>query len=104
MKFRMMVGGMTERKGARSIGERARDGGKEGGMLYLGLVPGICEQEDVVVLCKGVKVPLVLRRKVGGENEVGVTEEWELIGDCYVHGVMKGEVWDESRCQDLWLV
>jgi hypothetical protein len=104
MKFRMLVGGMAERKGARLMGETTKDGGKGNGMLYLGLVPGISKEADVVVLCKGVEMPLVLRKKAGAEKREKETEEWELIGDCYVHGIMKGEAWDKDRCHDFWLV
>lgn len=110
--FRAMVPGMVGRRGVQLIsasgirnepsnGSRTKEGER-----YLGLVPGICRESDVVVVvCKGVKVPIVLRRECakeeGMENGLG---EWEFIGDCYVHGVMEGEAWDEQRCVDFWVV
>lgn len=49
---------------------------------YIGLGPPLASLGDVVVLCRGAKMPLVLRLKGQGE--------WELIGECYVHGVQDG--------------
>jgi len=46
---------------------------------------------DVVVVLLGGKVPFVLRQ-VGGEGEGG---QWRLIGECYVDGVMYGEMVEE---------
>ncbi|KAG4427535.1 hypothetical protein IFR05_016982 [Cadophora sp. M221] len=64
---------------------------KEG---YIALVPGETQIEDQIFLLKGGSVPVVLRQK--GEN-------WEAIGEAYVHGAMRGELWDESRCEPMWL-
>jgi len=61
---------------------------------HLALVPGDTEVGDRVFLLKGGQVPVVLRREEG---------RWEVIGEAYVHGVMKGEAWDEGRCQEMWL-
>jgi hypothetical protein len=103
-RFRLLLTNMANRKGARLVGETAGVEWKGSGQMCLGVVPPMCEVGDVVVLCKGVKLPLVLRRRVGGEKGEKEREEWEFIGDCYVYGVMKGEAWNESNCQDLWLV
>jgi hypothetical protein len=103
-RFRLLMGGMSNRKGARLVGETAGVAWKGSGQICSGVVPPMCEVGDVVVLCKGVKLPLVLRRKMGGEKSEKEREEWEFIGDCYVHGVMKGDAWNESNCRDLWLV
>jgi hypothetical protein len=43
----------------------------------------------------GGSLPLVIR-------ESGYF--WQIIGDSYVHGVMMGEVFDESKCEQLWFV
>jgi hypothetical protein len=62
---------------------------------YIGLAPRLTEEGDYVVLVKGGRVPLVLRPRGG---------QWELIGDCYLHGIMHGEGFEESKCQDIKIV
>lgn len=97
LKFRDMVISMANRKGARLTEE----GGKT---EYLALVPAMCEVGDAVAICRGVKVPLVLRRRVTeGEGEKK-EDTWEFVGDAYVHGVMGGEKWDEESCRDICVV
>jgi hypothetical protein len=41
---------------------------------------------DVVVVLYGGRTPFLLRRKDDGT--------WILVGECYVHGMMNGEVFD----------
>jgi len=50
---------------------------------YLALVPRAVQKGDKIVVLKGGPVPFLLRPK---------GEEFSLLGDCYVHGVMNGEV------------
>ena len=52
----------------------------------LGLVPAGAMAGDVVTIVIGYNVPLLLRRAQGE------TRRFSLIGECYVHGVMDGEV------------
>jgi hypothetical protein len=63
---------------------------------YLGFVANKTEVGDGVWLCKGSSVPLVLRR----EGEKG----WKVVGDAYVHGIMKGEAWREEECKRAFIV
>jgi hypothetical protein len=63
---------------------------------HLGLVANRTEVGDGVWLCKGSSVPLVLRQ----EGEKG----WKVIGDAYVHGIMKGEGWREEKCERVFIV
>jgi hypothetical protein len=86
MQFRSMVGHMLNRKGAQMVNIQ------DSRMAYYALVPGICQLGDCVVLVGGVTTPLILRKK-----EQGAITTWEFIGDAYVHGMMKGELWDESK-------
>jgi hypothetical protein len=65
---------------------RAKDG-------YVALVPFAAEVGDAIMLVKGSRVPLIFRRK-------SITT-WELIGSAYVPGLMKGERWDEGRCETV---
>ena len=86
--FRSLTSGMINRKAMETV---------EG---YVGLVPRLAEVGDYIVLAKGGRLPLVLRPK---------GKEWEFIGDCYVHGMMDGELWDEEegkkgRCEKIVLV
>ncbi|KAI0469144.1 HET-domain-containing protein [Xylaria cf. heliscus] len=50
---------------------------------YVGLVPDMTRDGDKVCVLKGVNVPFVLR-------EVG-EQQYILVGDAYVHGIMQGE-------------
>jgi len=51
-----------------------------------------------MVLCKGSKVPLVVRGVKGEERT------WRLVGDAYVHGIMRGEAFEEWKCGKMLLV
>ncbi|KAI4132568.1 MAG: hypothetical protein LQ338_000667 [Usnochroma carphineum] len=64
-------------------------------MGYLGLVPPEADVGDKVFILEGGKTPYVLRQK---------DEYWQLVGECYVHGIMYGEAYDESLCEDVVLI
>lgn len=101
IQFRMMTGSLVNRKCARAMSVA----GPDVDFQYLSLVPGLAELGDHVVLVKGVRLPLILRPKGEHPNLVKgrTVKTWELIGDAYVHGVMKGESWDDGKCEDIWL-
>ena len=63
---------------------------------YIGVGPaGLMAGDAIVVIC-GIRMPLILRRQsCQGE---GV---WRFIGPAYVHGIMKGEVMEGKREDDL---
>ncbi|MCJ1368343.1 hypothetical protein MMC16_007485 [Acarospora aff. strigata] len=66
----------------------------------LGIGPHVVEPGDMVAIVPSVKTPLLLRRK----SEVGLGY-CELLGECYVHGIMHGEALsDEGRWQQLVIV
>jgi hypothetical protein len=63
---------------------------------YIGLLPAETEAGDTVVVLDGARVPFVLRQTIRGLEprplgEVIVRDEFTVIGDCYVHGIMLGE-------------
>jgi hypothetical protein len=51
---------------------------------YFGTVPDEAEEEDLIVIFFGIRVPFVLRPVGDGT--------FKLIGHCYVHGIMGGEL------------
>ncbi|KAF2645476.1 HET-domain-containing protein [Massarina eburnea CBS 473.64] len=57
----------------------------------LGLGPAAMMSGDVVAVLFGGRVPFILRR-VEGEDQ-----GWRLVGECYVDGIMDGEVVEERR-------
>ncbi|KAN0099506.1 HET domain containing protein [Hyaloscypha variabilis] len=62
---------------------------------YIGLGPRDMEAGDRIALFSGGSMPLVMRTKGTG---------LELIGDCYVHGIMYSERYREDQCELLWIV
>ena len=68
-------------------------------MEYLGLVPALTKLGNEVVLCEGAKVPLVLRRKELRDKKKRMV--YEFISNTYIHGVMEGKLWDQTKCEDL---
>ena len=73
---------------------------------YLGLVPDSSEIGDSIWLLQGARVPYALRRAELEDTEKyddssQAKEEWEVLGDTYVHGVMEGEVWKEIKEEEL---
>ncbi len=57
---------------------------------YIGLASHSAEVGDSVVFFQGGQIPLLIRKEDGQRR---------LTGDAYVHGVMQGEMWDESQCK-----
>jgi len=54
---------------------------------YLGMVPPRSKVGDSVAIFLGVKTPYVLRK-----TQSGMKEMFELVGECYVDGMMDGEM------------
>ncbi|CAG9986683.1 unnamed protein product [Clonostachys byssicola] len=67
---------------------------------YIGQAPQSVEigrdKGDKVVLIAGCHVPFILRPQVEGR--------YSVVGDCYLHGVMDGEAWDEGRVVAMEIV
>jgi Heterokaryon incompatibility protein (HET) len=61
---------------------------------YIGLAVHCAEVGDYVALFKGARTPFVVRQD---------SDEWRLVGDSYVHGVMQGEAWQEEQCTTFWI-
>jgi hypothetical protein len=62
---------------------------------YLALLPAATIVGDSVVLCEGGQTPLILRSN-------GCA--FELVGDSYVHGMMKGELFRPLESKTISIV
>jgi hypothetical protein len=58
----------------------------------LGWEPATMASDDVVVMLFGGNVPYLLRPLKNGQ--------WRFIGECYVHGIMRGEVVQHDRVDE----
>ncbi len=54
---------------------------------YIGLAPLGTQTGDIICIVLGCKFPVVLRPSLEAENQT-----WELVGHCYIHGLMNGEM------------
>ncbi|KAK5651615.1 hypothetical protein OQA88_11888 [Cercophora sp. LCS_1] len=61
---------------------------------YIGLAPASTRVGDKISLIKGASVPFIVRQK---------GNKWELVGECYIHGVMSGEAWDPRKMKEMWV-
>jgi hypothetical protein len=57
----------------------------------MAIVPPLSNGGDIICVIKGARMPFVLRKNSYGERSL-----YNLVGSCYVHGVMDGEVHDDS--------
>ncbi|KAK4219498.1 heterokaryon incompatibility protein-domain-containing protein [Rhypophila decipiens] len=64
---------------------------------YIGLCPHSAREGDTVWIMPGCVVPIVLRQ-ISGSAQGNV---FELIGHCYVHGIMYGELFSAERTKNL---
>ncbi|KAF4564790.1 hypothetical protein EYR40_010961 [Pleurotus pulmonarius] len=64
----------------------------------MGLAPVHARPGDVICILRGGQTPFVLRPKGGnGDGE----KVWELVGDCYVHGIMDGSFALQASSEDV---
>ncbi|KAK7953079.1 heterokaryon incompatibility protein [Apiospora saccharicola] len=76
---------------------------------FMGTVPWDAENGDYCVLLEGFRTPFILRKrglrrgKKHGADGTVQEEEFGLVGDCYVHGVMDGELlrWADEVGEEL---
>jgi hypothetical protein len=54
---------------------------------YVGLVPPFTIIGDVVAVVVGAQTPFIVRPVHGGARE----SRYQLVGECYIHGIMDGE-------------
>jgi hypothetical protein len=64
----------------------------------LALVPEHSRAGDIVAICKGSRVPLVLR-------DVATSNVFQIVGESYVYGIIDSqETYDENQCRRLVIV
>ena len=63
---------------------------------YLGLGPALTEVGDSVVLFGGSETPFVIR-EVGAGGDDAAAKDFCILGDCYLHGFMHGELLTEAH-------
>lgn len=61
----------------------------------IGLAPMAAQENDFICILYGCSVPVVLR-----EQKLGEETFWELVGECYVHGMMDGEAMEQDRVDE----
>jgi hypothetical protein len=66
-------------------------------MGLIGMVPSGSIETDTIMILEGGKVPFVVR-------PIGYTGEWELIGACYLHGAMHGQMYKAEKSESIILV
>ncbi len=54
---------------------------------YMGLVPPLCKPGDLVYIILGAETPYIVCRRRSADQST-----YELLGECYVHGMMDGEM------------
>jgi hypothetical protein len=59
---------------------------------YIGLAPQCAQVGDSIGLFTGGRFPLVIRPS---------SNDWELVGDSYIHGIMDGSNFKIERCEML---
>ena len=68
---------------------------------FLGLGPPQAQRGDLIYIILGAYTPFLLRQKTAGE---GQRRLYELVGECYMHGLMNGEGLDMGEEQATTLV
>ena len=61
---------------------------------YFGLAPRHTKIGDLAVLLAGSRAPFILRKS---------GQRYMIVGDCYLHGVMSGELWDITKSKSIWI-
>ncbi|KAL9611174.1 MAG: hypothetical protein Q9167_004159 [Letrouitia subvulpina] len=88
---------------ASSLGDRPIFGTSKKRMLGHG--PKGLKAGDIICIIKGAVTPFLLR-PVRSEGGLGGVEDkrYQLVGPCFVHGIMYGEGWDIGQLEDIILV
>lgn len=69
---------------------------------YIGIGPAGMQAGDEVYALIGGQVPFVLRPQNQNERASEPIEQFELLAECYVHGIMNGEIWTKGKKRWWW--
>ncbi|KAH6673441.1 heterokaryon incompatibility protein-domain-containing protein [Halenospora varia] len=61
---------------------------------WLGMAPEMAKAGDVVAILCGCNFPVVLRKS---DHEDGKEETWKVVGECFIDGVMEGQLMDAAE-------
>ncbi|KAH7176773.1 heterokaryon incompatibility protein-domain-containing protein [Dactylonectria macrodidyma] len=61
---------------------------------FVALGPSTLRPGDVIFLVSGSKAPLTFRQ---------YGDRWRVVGETYIHGIMSGQVFDSSKCEEMWV-
>ncbi|KAK8062693.1 Heterokaryon incompatibility protein 6- OR allele [Apiospora hydei] len=89
--------------------ENGEEAEEEQENYFMASVPWDAENEDYCVLLEGFRTPFILRKTLQqGQQQNSIVdgsgeEGFELVGDCYVHGIMDGELlsWADEIDEEL---
>jgi hypothetical protein len=62
---------------------------------YVSMAPRSTQIGDRIALLPGGKTPYIVRAQ---------QLQWQLIGECYAHGIMFGEGWSEEACGPMQFI
>lgn len=62
---------------------------------YMGLAPPLTQQGDLIYVMRGCNKPVAIRKARSQRPNEGWT--YSLVGECYVYGMMNGEVMQDVR-------
>lgn len=65
----------------------------------LGIAPTNAQEGDLICIIFGCSVPVVLRKVVS--DEMTGEHHYQLMGDCYVHGMMDGEAFTIQQARNI---
>ena len=61
--------------------------------------PKMWKNGDLICIIFGRSVPVVLRKIVS--DEMTGEHHYELVGDCYIHGMMNGEAFTMQQTRNI---
>lgn len=64
----------------------------------IGLVPGFTDLQDLICFIGGMDIPLVLRPFSEEKNT------YQLVGECYIHGIMRSQERSSGAVEEITLV
>ena len=64
---------------------------------YMGLAPADTSIGDTICVIEGSQTPFMLYKAGTWHHDGHEAADWHFVGDCYVHGIMDGEAWQDTE-------